>query len=777
VTLEINPPGEFAPRLEDERFLTGRGRYVDDDVDAGAVFAVVVRSEHAHARIVSVDTANALEAPGVVGIHTEAELSADNLGPMPCGAALDSLVTPPRYALARDIVRHVGDPIALVIARTRNEAQAAAELVVVDYDPLPAVVGKREALADGAPQIWPQASGNVAFRMEKGDRDALESVLTGAAHVVTATLDNTRVSALPMEPRAGAARFDAETGTFILRCNGQGLHSIRKQLAVDVFGLPESDFHLFADDVGGGFGLKNFLYPEWILLCWAARHHHVPVHWVADRGEELSSAAHGRDMLATARLALDNDGRFLALDVDALVDMGAYLSGSGPNIATRSFPTAMGGIYQIPIMAMQATGVFTNTGTVDAYRGAGKPEANYIIERMIDIAAAQLGMDAVALRQRNAIAQTPYTSAFGTQVDCGRFAANIEDAVRYADRDGFEERRASALAKGQWLGQGLACFLETARGTPSEGAEIAFMADGSVEMRVGTESHGQGHETAFTQVVTHRLGIPASAIRFVQADTMRTRMGFGHGGARSMHMGGHTLWMAMDTALEKGTRVAAQLLQCEPSDIAFANGIFSAGDGSVGDGSGRQVTLLDAARSARETPEDFGLDAAGLDSFERRDDAPLTLPNGCHVVEALVDPDTGAVSLTRYVAVDDYGTLINPPLAEAQVLGGVVQGIGQALGEVIVYEQGSGQLLSGSLMDYYIPRADVVPPTRIYLEGVPTKNNALGVKGTGQAGAIVSTQAVINAVMDAVRPHGVSELDMPVTPERVWRAVQAAKAS
>lgn len=763
----IAAPGNFAPRLEDERFLTGQGRYVDDIIEPGALFMAVVRSEHAHADIRGIDADEALALDGVLAVYTEADLAAEGIGPMPCAAPLDDLVVVPRHALARGVVRHLGEPVAVVIATSRVVAEEAATLVGVDCEERPAVVGKLAALADGAPVIWEQAPGNVAFTFARGDAGAVTAAAAVAAHVVEATLENSRVSAAPMENRAGCALFDEQTGRWHLRCNGQGVHGIKAHLATTM-GVSPDLLHVHGDDVGGGFGLKNFLYPEWVVLCFAARRLGAPVHWAADRSEDLSAAAHGRDMHATARLMLDAKGRFLALEARVVVDMGAYLSGSGPNISTRSFPTAMGGIYRIPSLAMEATGVFTNTGTVDAYRGAGKPEANYLVERMIDIAARRCGFDPVALRRLNAVDTFPYQTGFGTVIDCGRFGANIDDAVRIAERDGFEARRQAARAEGLLLGQGVACFLETARGAVNEASEVLFDEDGGVEIRLGTESQGQGHETAFTQLAAHRLGVDAATVRYVQADTDLTRMGNGHGGARSMHMGGHTLASAIDEAIEKGRRVAARLLQSDEAAVSFAVGRFFID-------AGQSLSLAEVVRAARDNAASFGLADEGLDTCYQRDNAPLTLPNGCHVAEVAVDPETGTVRIRRYVAVDDYGTLINPPLAEAQVLGGVMQGIGQALAEEVAYDAESGQLLSGSFMDYTIPRADWLVSPDIHLaQDAPTEANVLGVKGTGQAGAIAATQTIVNAVMDALSDLGVESLDMPLTSERVWRAINDA---
>jgi carbon-monoxide dehydrogenase large subunit len=760
------------PRREDARLLTGAGRFTADLHSAGQLHAVLVRSPHAHAAIAGIDARQAQAMPGVVAVHTAQDLAADGLGPLPCVVQLadgSPLTVPPRHALAGDRVRHVGDPVALVLADTRAAAQDAAQCVDVDYDPLPALTDPAAALQAGAVQLWPQAPGNLAFHFRRGDAAATRAAFASAAHLVELAIANQRVSALPLEPRAGLAEYDAASGVFTLTATAQGVHDIRAQLAGPVFGLPEDRFRLLAHDVGGGFGLKNFLYPEWVLLPWAARRHRRAVLWVAERGEELSAAAHGRDVQATARLALDGDGRFLALEAHLVANLGAYLSGTAPAVTTRAAPTAMGGIYAIPHVYMESRGVFTNTSPVDAYRGAGKPEANYLIERLVDTAARRCGFDALELRRRNAMHAFPHRSALGMQIDGGRFAANIERAAQRAGRDGFAARRAAAAARGRLRGLGFGCFLETSRGNPSEGAEIRFCGDATVELRLGTESHGQGHETAFAQIAAARLGLPLEAFRFIQADTARVRMGHGHGGARSMHMGGGALCKAIALALDKARPIAAQLLQADAGDVQFDAGHFAV------PASGRRVALTEVARAAREADPVGDGAAGGLDSFASVEDAPFTFPNGCHVAEVEIDPDTGTVALERYLCVDDYGALINPRLAKGQVQGGVAQGIGQALGEHVVYDADSGQLVSGSLMDYALPHAAGLPALEVYLEGIPTAANPLGVKGTGQAGSIAAPQAVMNAIVDALAPLGIDHVDMPATPERLWQAIRAAR--
>ena len=760
------------PRREDARFLSGQGRFTADLQRAGQLHAALVRSPHAHAQIRGIDAREARAMPGVVAVHVAQDLLDDGLGTLPCVAELSDgspLSVPPRHALARERVRHVGDPVALVLADSRAAAQDAAQCVEVDYEPLPALIDAAAALVADAPQLWQEAPGNLAFHFRRGDASATHAAFAAAAHVVELEIANPRVSAVPIEPRAGLAEYDPGSGVFTLNATAQGLHDIRAQLAGPVFGLPVERFRLLAHDVGGGFGLKNFLYPEWVLLPWAARRHGKPVMWVADRGEELSAAAHGRDVQATARLALDRDGQFLALEVHFVANLGAYLSGTGPAVTTRAAPTAMGGIYAIPHVYMESRGVFTNTSPVDAYRGAGKPEANFVIERLVDAAARRCGFDAFALRRRNAMQRFPHHTSLGMVIDGGRFAANIDRALELAEHDGFAARREAAAARGCLRGLGIGCFLETSRGNPSEGAEVRFLGDGKVELRLGTESHGQGHETAFAQVAAAQLGLPVDAFRFIQADTARVRMGHGHGGARSMHMGGGALSRAIALALDKARPLAAQLLQADADEVVFEGGQFTL------PASARRVGLVEVALAAREASGAVDGESGGLDSFAEVQDAPFTFPNGCHLAEVEIDPDTGQVTLVRYLCVDDYGALINPRLAQGQVQGGVAQGIGQALGEHVVYDADSGQLVSGSLMDYALPHAAGLPALEVHLEGTPTAANPLGVKGTGQAGSIAAPQAVMNAIVDALAPLGIDHLDMPATPDRVWRAIRALR--
>jgi len=751
--------GRSILRLEDFRFLTGRGHYVSDIACPGALWGHVLRSPHAHALIKRIDVSAARAVPGVQAVYLAADLAADGLGPMPCMAVVKPLIVPPRPALAEQRVRHVGDPVAFIVADSAEQAREAAEVVEIEYEALDAVADSVAALEPGAPSIWDEAPGNLAFHVQRGDAASVAAAMAKAAHVVELEVVNNRVVVAPVETRAGIARYDAASDTFDLELTGQGLHGIRRQLAEFVFKMPAEKIQLHAPDVGGGFGTKNFLYPEWILLLFAARKLGRPVRWESDRTEDFVCSAQGRDIAAKVKFALDAEGRFLALDVAMVANMGAYLSGNGPGASVVAASTAQGGVYDVPAIAVDVRGAFTNSVPVDAYRGAGKPEANYIIERAIEAAARQIGRDPADLRRQNLIASFPHKTALGiVTIDSGDFIDNLDRAVQRADKAGFEARRAEAKARGKLRGLGVACFLETSRGAPNEGAEVRFESDGTVTVAVGTESNGQGHETAFAQIAADRLGVPMQAIRYVQADTRRVKSGAGHGGARSMHMGGAAVVKAIDAALAKAREAAARLLQAGEAELIFDGGAFTVR------GSERRISVLSVA------PESAG--ALGAHVMNITD--VFTFPSGCHVAEVEIDPETGAAELVRYTAVDDYGRLINPLLTEGQVQGGVTQGIGQALLEHTVYDADSGQLVSGSLMDYALPRAGDLPAFDIALIERPTSANPLGVKGSGQAGCIAAPQTVMAAVLDALRPAGVKELDMPATPERVWRALRSA---
>jgi carbon-monoxide dehydrogenase large subunit len=677
------PIGRSLRRWEDERFLTGRGRYVDDLNVPGQLHGIVLRSPHGHAAIEAIDAAAARTMRGVRGVFSAADLDTDGIGPLPCIAKVATvapMIVPPRRTLARDRVRHVGDPVAFVVADTVEQALDAAERIVVTYLPLPAVVDAVAALAPDAPLLWEEAPGNLSYRFERGDKAAVEAAVATAAHVVEIELINNRLVVAPIEPRAAIGQYHAHADSLELLLTGQGVHSLRQQLADSVFHMPPERIAVRAPDVGGGFGVKNFLYPEWVLVLWAARRLGRPVKWVAERGHEFVSSAQGRDNQTRGRLALDADGRFLALNVETVANLGAYLSTNGPGSSTNSPASAMGGVYAIPAVFMAVRGVFTNTVPIDAYRGAGKPEANYLIERLVDRAARELGIDPIELRRRNAISRFPYRSGLGVTIDCGRFAANLDEIARRLPVDGFAARRREAAERGRLRGLGIACFLETSRGTPGERAEIRFEPDGQIALVLGTQSNGQGHETSFPQIAADLLGLPIAAFRFVQADTRAVKSGNGHGGARSMHMGGTALYLAVQVVLAKGRALAAHLLQADAREVTYSAGRFVLGGGERG------IDLLALAQTARDPANLPDGMSPGLDADAYNDSGVFTFPNGCHTAEVEIDPETGAVTLERYVAIDDYGRLINPMLTAGQVQGGLAQGIGQALFEYTVYD-------------------------------------------------------------------------------------------
>jgi len=765
--------GQSLNRLEDVRFLTGRGKYVGNDHVPNALHAHVVRSPHAFARIVRIDLEAARAVPGVVAVWSEADLAADGIGELPCVTIIDAvepIIVPPRPALARGVVRHVGDPVVCIVAETLETAVAAGEAVDISYEPLPCVTVATAALQPDAPQLWKEAPGNSAFLFHKGDAAAVTAVMASAAHIVACDLVNNRVVAAPLETRAAIGFHDRKSDRFLLSVTGQAVHDTRRVLAGAVFKIPLERMRVVVPDVGGGFGMKNYVYPEYVLVLWAARKLGRPVRWVSERAEDFVSSAHGRDFFARSRLALDKDGRFLGLEVRAVANMGGYLSTSGPISSTNAAGSAIGGVYDIPSVFFEVRGAFTNTPPIDAYRGAGKPEANYVIERLVDLAAIKTGIDAIKLRRRNIIGKFPHRTAMGMKIDGGRFKANLDDAIALADRDGFRRRRKQSAKAGRLRGIGIACFLETARGVPAEFARAAFEDNGTVSLAVGTQSNGQGHETAYPQVAADLLGLPIDVFRFYHGDTDLLPGGHGHGGARSMHMGGAALVMAVEKLIEKGRLIAAHLLQAPGDQVSFADGRF------VVPRTGRAIALpelADAARDPANLPE--GL-TPGLEGSATNTRDLYTFPNGCHVAEVEIDPDTGVVRLDRYTIVDDFGSLINPRVALGQVHGGVAQGIGQSLMEHVAFDA-EGQLLSGSLMDYTLPRAQDLPNFAGGLNAsAPAAANSLGVKGTGQAGAIAAPQTIMNAVLDALSPLGIEELDMPATPYRVWSAIQAARA-
>ncbi|HSS63134.1 MAG TPA: xanthine dehydrogenase family protein molybdopterin-binding subunit [Gammaproteobacteria bacterium] len=771
--------GQPVRRKEDLRFLTGQGRYVDDITLDDLAHACMVRSTYAHARILEVDTSEAEKAPGVIAVLTGKDWKADGLGPIPTRTPAKNsdgspVPVPERPALNEERVRYVGDGIAFVVADSIEAARDAAERVEVTYEPLPALVNAERAVADDAPAIWEDIPGNVCVKFEAGDAAAVDKAIANAAHVVKLSLDNQRVTAAPIEPRGAIGICDSDGKRMTLICASQNIHSIRKQLAENVFGVALDDLRSVAYDVGGGFGAKNSLYPEYALVLWAARRTGRPVKWINDRGESFLSDSHGRDQQSEVTLALDGEGNFLALKTRSIGGFGPYLLSTGPFTQTGGTARTQGGAYRIPAIHFSARAVFTHNAATDPYRGAGRPEASYQIERIVDLAAAELGLDPIEIRRRNLLTkhELPYQSGVGTELECGDFHTVMDQALKTADVKNFEARARQAKDRGMRLGLGLCCYLECSGGPPKEHASLRFHPDNRVTLAVGSQSTGTGHETTLPQIVAAGLGIDIDQVDYVQADTDATPVGGGHGGSRVLEMGGSATHGVTQRVIEKAKRVAVHLLEAAEADVEFGTGTFTVV------GTDRSVGLWEVAEAARDPARlpqgvEPGLDAA-LD-FDRQG---ITFPNGCHVAEAEVDPETGKVALTRYTVVDDFGTIINPLTAAGQVMGGTAQGIGQALLEKVIYDPDSGQLLTGSFMDYALPRADEMPPFEVaFFEGAPTAHNPLGVKGSGEAGCCGSLPAVVNAVVNALAPLGVRHIDMPLTPERVWRAIESAQPS
>jgi len=762
-------------RFEDQRLLLGQGRYVDDINLPGQAYGVVLRSPHAHAAIKSIDTADAKAMPGVLAIYTAKDLVADQIGERPCGVPIknkDGSARPnlPYPVLATDKVRHVGDSVAFVVAETLAQARDAAEAVMVDYDQLPGVADMNEAIKPGAPQIHDAAPGNLAFDWANYDKAAVDAAFAAAKHVVKLDVVNNRIVVASMEARAAIGDYDAKADRYTLYANTQGVHSVRGMLAGAILKIAPEKLRVVTPDVGGGFGMKLFLYAEHALVTYAAKKLKRAVKWTSDRSEAFLSDTQGRDNLSSAELALDAEGKFLALKVLTLANMGGYLSNFAPFIPTIAGTRVLSGQYRIPAIYVEVKGVITNTVPVDAYRGAGRPEANYLVERLVEAAARQLKMDSQELRRKNFIQPSafPYSTPTGLVYDSGEFAQNLTLAMKATDFAGFAARKKASAAKGKYRGFGIGCYLEATAGPTEERAEIKFEANGSVTLLVGTQSTGQGHETAYMQIISEKLGIPFDKIKVVQGDTDAIKTGGGTGGARSLYAEGGALVGAADVVIEKGKAVAGHLLEAAAADIEFTAGQFKIA------GTDRGMSLLDVAAAAKAGKLPPGVDT-DLDG-EQVLNLQGTFPNGCHVAEVEVDPDTGHVQTVAYSVVDDMGRVINPMIVEGQAHGGIAQGLGQALMENAAYDAG-GQLLSGSFMDYGMPRADDMPPIGFELNVVPCVTNILGVKGAGEAGTVGAAPAVINAIIDALAEHGVTKIDMPATPEKVWRAIQGAKAA
>ncbi len=776
--------GAAVPRKEDDRFLTGTGRYADDINRPEQAYAVFVRSPHAHAKINGISTDEAKNTPGVIAVLTGDDVAADGLGGIPCGFAPTGTVeaqnAPPRPALAQGKACFVGELVAMVIADDRNRAKDAADLIQVDYQDLPANVDPAKAMDPSTPQIHEAAENNLCAEWGLGDKEATDQAFAEAHHVTRLDLINNRQIPNAMEPRCSLGEYDAGTDSYTLYTTSQNPHITRLLLAAFVMQIPEHKLRVVSPDVGGGFGSKIPHYPEEALVTWAAKKVGRPVKWTAERSESFLSDAHGRDHVTRAELALDADGKFLALRVHTTANIGAYLSTFGALSTTYLYAPVLSGQYTIGAIHCGVTIVFTNTAPIDAERGAGRPEATYLLERLVENAARETGIDPVEIRRRNFIPPDdfPYQTPVVVSYDSGDYGASLDEALKLADVAGFGARNAEAKSRGKLRGIGFSTYIEACGVAPSniagaigagiglyESAEIRFGITGTVTVLTGTHAHGQGHETTFAQLVSDRLGLPIDNVDVVHGDTARVQWGHGTYGSRSLAVGGSAIALACDKAIEKGKKVAAHLLEASAADIEFKDGNF------IVSGTDKSKSFGEIIAAAM-VPHNFPLDEMepGLEQRSFYDPKNFTFPAGCHICEVEVDPETGRVEIANWTAVDDFGKIINPMIVEGQVHGGIVHGVGQAMLENCVYDPETGQLVSGSYMDYCMPRADDVPTFNLGFTETACVHNPLGVKGCGEAGAIAAPAALINAVTDAV---GVAHLDMPATPEKVWRALQS----
>ena len=770
--------GQSVSRFEDPRLLRGKGRFVDDINQLNQAYAVILRSPHANARIRSIELKAASAAPGVLAVYTGEDVLRDGLGTMtvaiprkrPDGSPM---FAKPHYGLTSGRVRYVGDPVAMVVATSVYEARDGAELIDIDYEPLPAVTDTAASAAPGAAAVWDECPDNVSNLFQAGNAAATDAAFAAAAHIVKRRYVISRVYAHYMQPRGVLASYDEGDERYTIWADVQYPHRVRNALATNIFKIPEHRIRVIANDIGGGFGTKGWQYPEHRLIPWAARKLGRPVKWTCERSEAILADEHARDNVSDAEIAFDADGRILGLRVRTLANVGAYVSSDRNLLATFANVHTLSGMYAIAAAHVSVTCMMANTNGTAPYRGAGRPESIYVIERLLDDAAREIGIDRLELRRRNLVAPSamPYRNPFGATYDCGEFGRGFERALAAANHAGFEERRAAAKQRGMLRGFGVANAIERAA-SPSqhEFAEIRFTPSGSALILLGTKSQGQGHETIYKQIVNQRLGLDPAEVRFIDGDTDRVAFGMGTNGSRSTVVGGTALWMAADRIIEKGRKVAAHLLEAAHGDIDFADGEFKV------TGTDRKLSLKEVARAAfiaARLPPGFEGGLYETATFVPSND---TWPNGTHVCEVEIDPHTGLVQVVSYLVVDDVGVMVNPAGVKGQIHGGVAQGLGQALMEQVVYDRDSGQLLSGSLMDYALPRASDMPPIEVESNAVPTALNPLGAKGAGEAGTVGAIPAVINAVIDALAPLGVTGIEMPATSEKVWAAIQAANA-
>ena len=768
--------GQGVLRQEDPRLLRGRGLFVNDVNLPGQTYAVVLRSPHAHAEIKSIDVSAAAAATGVVAVFTGDDIAADNLGvpgmpakwKRPDGKPMKYRPQPP-LALGR--VRYVGDPVALVVGETLDQARDGAELIDVDYEPLASVTETAQTVEPDAPLVWDDYPDNVSGLYQAGDAGAVEAAFANAAHITKRRFVISRVFAQYMEPRGAIGAYDEREDRFTLHADVQYPHRVRQLLAEKIFSIPEQNLRVVARDIGGGFGTKGWQYPEHRLVLWATRKIGCPVKWACERSEAILADEHGRDNVTEAELAFDAGGKVVGLRVNTIANIGAYLSAIRNLLAAFTNVGTLIGVYDIPAAHVAVRTVHSNTNQTAPYRGAGRPEATYVIERMFDEAARELDIDPADLRVRNMIASDamPVKTALGLTYDCGEFAQNQAEVLRMANYAEFTGRRDEAAARGKLRGIGIGNPIERAASPAPDFAEIRFSTDGTATILMGTKSQGQGHETVYKQIVCERLGLGPDEMRVIDGDTDRVAFGMGTMGSRSTVIGGSALYFAADKVIDKATEIAAHLLEASAADLEFTEGKF------VVAGTDRELTFREVAKAAflpAKLPA--GMEPGLFESatFVPEDD---TYPNGSHVCEVEIDPETGTVDIVGYSVVDDVGTMINPMIVKGQIHGGVAQGVGQILMEQVAYEKDSGQLLSGSFMDYAMPRADNFCPIDVASNDVPTKRNPLGVKGAGEAGTVGAMPALMNAIMNALAPVGVTHLDMPATSERVWRAIADAR--
>ena len=768
--------GQPVRRKEDDTLVRGKGKYTDDFNLPDQAYAWIVRSSHAHGIIRGIDAGPAKAMPGVLGVWTGTDFAAAGYGPFTCALPLKSRDGTPlkqtnRLALMTDKVRYVGDPVAVVVAETLAQARDAAEAVVLDIEPLPAVTDPELAAKPGAPQLYDHIPDNVALDYHFGDAAKVEAAFAGAAHVTKLDIVNTRVAVVAMEPRAALASYDKASERFTIQVPTQGVVANRINLAKNILKVPNDKVHLLTANVGGSFGMKNVNYPEYVCILHAAKALGRPVKWTDERSTSFLSDSHGRAQKIHCELALDAEGRFLAVKVSGYGNLGAYITGVAPQPLSLNIGKNLASVYRTPLMTIDIKTVLTNTTLMGAYRGAGRPEANYFMERLIDRAADEMGINPLTMRKRNFIrpAQMPFNASSGMTYDSGDFQSVFNKALEISDHANFARRKKESRKRGKLRGIAVGSYLEVTAPPGVELGKIVFEDDGAVTLITGTLDYGQGHATPFAQVLSAQLGIPFERIKLVQGDSDLVHAGNGTGGSRSITASGMAIVEASRLVIEKGKRAAAHLMEAAEADIEFADGRFTIA------GTDRAIDIIELARRMREGQMPDGVPSS-LDVDHTTQAVPSTFPNGCHVAEVEIDPETGIVQIVRYTGVNDFGTIVNPMLVAGQLHGGVAQGIGQALMECVSYDA-SGQPITGSFMDYALPRAEDIPLMEIADHPVPATSNPLGTKGCGEAGCAGSLSTLVNAVLDALSEYGITHIDMPLTPERVWRAIRDAKAN